>query len=73
MAVGKVIELIGGSEQSWEHAAQAAVNKAAETLHNITGVEVVSQTANVVDGRITEYHTTVHVAFTLDQGKAGGE
>jgi hypothetical protein len=67
MGVAKIIEIIGTSNGSWEEAAQAAVRKAAETIHSITGVEVVSQTATVRDGAIQEYKTTVHVAFALDE------
>ncbi len=67
MSIAKIIELIGTSKESWEDAAEAAVKKASETIHNITGVEVIAQTASVKDGRIFEYRTTVHVAFRLDE------
>ena len=71
MSVIKVIEIIGTSEKSWEGAAQAAVKKASETIHNIRGVEVIAQTATVDGGTIREYRTTVHVAFALDDGASG--
>jgi len=67
MAVVKIIEIIGTSEKSWEDAAQTAVKKASETIHKITGAEVIAQTATVKDGAIREYRTTVHVAFALDE------
>ena len=35
MATLKVIEILAQSENSWEDAAQTAVSKAAESLHNI--------------------------------------
>jgi len=63
----KVIELVGSSTESWEDAAQNAVSDADETLENITGVEVTSQTAEVEDGRIEQYRTTVDVAFVLQR------
>lgn len=61
----KVIELVGNSTDSWEDAAQNALDDADETLENITGLEIESQTADVRDGQIEQYRTTVHVAFEL--------
>ncbi len=66
MSVIKVIEIIGTSTESWEAAAQKAVNRASSTIHNITGAEVIAQTAKVENGNISEYRTTVHVAFELE-------
>lgn len=61
----KVIEVIGVSTESWEDAADQAVKKASESVKGITGVEVVSQTARVSDGVITQYHSTVKLAFVV--------
>lgn len=63
----KVIELIGNSTESWEDAAQNALRDADETLEEIAGVEVVSQTATASGGEIERYKTTVHVAFELQR------
>jgi dodecin len=66
MAVIKIIELMGISKNSWEDAANEAVKEAAKTLRGIRGVDVKSQTAKVADGKIVEYHTTVNVAFPVE-------
>jgi hypothetical protein len=63
----KVIELVGNSDESWEDAAQQAVTDADETLEELTGIEVVSQTADIEDGEITQYKTTIHVSFVLQR------
>jgi flavin-binding protein dodecin len=63
----KVIELVGTSDESWEDAAQQAVTDADETLEELTGIEVVSQTADVDGGEIAQYKTTVHVSFVLQR------
>lgn len=63
----KVIELVGNSDESWEDAAQQAVSDANETLEEISGIEVVSKTADVDNGEITQYKTTVHVSFALQR------
>lgn len=66
MAVVKIIEIMGISNKSWEDAANAAVKEAAKTVRNISGVDVKSQTAKVDDGAISEYHTTVNIAFRVE-------
>ncbi|MDR9451318.1 MAG: dodecin family protein [Acidimicrobiia bacterium] len=61
----KVLEIIGISEESFDDAVSQAVAKAAETIDGITGVEVTSQTARVKDGKVTQYHATVKLAFAV--------
>lgn len=63
----KVIELVGNSDNSWEDAAQSALDDADETLENISGIEIVSQTADVDGGQIQNYKTTLHVSFKLQR------
>ena len=47
--------------------ADAAVQEAAKTLRGITGADVISMSANVEDGKITTYKTTVNIAFGLER------
>lgn len=61
----KVLEIIGISEDSFDDAVSQAVAKAAETIDGITGVEVTNQTARVKEGKITQYHATVKLAFAV--------
>jgi len=63
--VVKVIEVIGVSEKSWEDAVEQAVSKSSATLSEITGVEVVSFTARVHDGKVTAYNATCKIAFAV--------
>lgn len=66
MAVIKVIELVGTSHEGWEDAVKQVVKEASSSLREITGVDVVNQTALVENGNITEYRATVHVAFAVE-------
>lgn len=66
MAVVKVIEIVGTSRESWEDAAKNALKGAKESLHGISGIEVVKQTATVEEGEIKEYRATVKLAFKVD-------
>ncbi len=65
--VAKVVTIIGSSSESFAKAADAAVAEASKTLRGITGADVVSMSA-VVDGdHISEYRTTVNIAFAIER------
>ena len=64
--VAKVITIIGSSPESFAKAADAAVQEASKTIRGITGADVVSMSAEVQDGRITSYRTTVNIAFGIE-------
>ena len=65
--VAKVVTIIGSSPESFAKAADAAVREAAKTLRGITGADVVSMSAQVEGDRITEYRTTVNIAFAVER------
>ena len=65
--VAKVVTIIGSSPESFAKAADAAVQEASRTLRGITGADVLSMSASVSDGRITEYKTTVNIAFAVER------
>ena len=65
--VVKIVELVGVSTESWSDAARKAVERAAETIADITGIDVVHSTAAVEGGRIKEYRVDVKVAFLVHQ------
>lgn len=66
MAVVKMIEVMGTSEDSWEDAVKNALNGAKKSIHGISGIEVVSQTAAVMEGELKEFRATVKIAFKVD-------
>ena len=49
-SVYKVIELVGVSTDSWEHAARAAVERAAESLRDLRVAEVIEQDLIIEEG-----------------------
>jgi dodecin len=65
--VAKVVTIIGSSPESFAKAADAAVQEAARTLRDIHGADVLSMSAVVTDGRISEYRTTVNIAFGVER------
>ncbi|MGH6802477.1 MAG: dodecin family protein [Methyloceanibacter sp.] len=62
----KVIELIGTSTKSWEEAAKAAVEKAAEHLRELRVAEVVEQDIVITNGKVEAYRTKVKVSFKYE-------
>ena len=67
MPVAKVIQIIGHSTESFAKAADEAVQEAAKTVRGITGADVVSMSADVEDGRISKFQTTVNIAFAVEK------
>jgi flavin-binding protein dodecin len=70
--VAKVITIIGSSPESFAKAADAAVQEAGKTLRGITGADVISMSAVVENDRITEFRTTVNIAFAIERDGGGG-
>jgi flavin-binding protein dodecin len=65
--VAKVVTIIGSSPESFAKAADAAVQEAAKTIRDIHGADVISMSAVVQGDRITEYRTTVNIAFGVER------
>jgi dodecin len=65
--VAKIITIIGSSPESFAKAADAAVQEAAKTVRGIHGAHVTSMSAVVENDRISEYRTTVDIAFEVER------
>ncbi len=66
MSTKKVIEVLAESPDSWEAAAQKAVDDAARSLHGITSVYIKEFEAKVENDRITSYRINAKVTFAID-------
>ena len=66
MAVGRVTKITASSSNSFQEAVDFGLERASRTLRGITGLEVISQRATVLDGSIAEYHATIEVTFWLE-------
>ncbi len=66
MAVARVTRITASSPTSWQDAVQEGLKRASKTLRGITGLEIVSQKAKIIDGKITEYRVTVDITFILE-------
>ena len=62
-SIYKVIEIIGGSEKSWEDAAKKAVEIAAKSLKEIRVAEVKELDMRIEEGKVVEYRVKLRVSF----------
>jgi dodecin len=62
-SIYKVIEIIGGSEKSWEDAAKKAVELAAQSLEDLRVAEVKDLDMRIEKGKVVEYRAKLRVSF----------
>jgi flavin-binding protein dodecin len=67
-SIYKVITLVGTSSESWERAATAAVERAAQSLRDLRVAEVIEQDIIIEGGKVTAYRTKVRVSFKYEGG-----
>ncbi|HEX6102874.1 MAG TPA: dodecin family protein [Alphaproteobacteria bacterium] len=67
-SIYKVITLVGTSSESWEKAAAAAVERAAQSLRDLRVAEVVEQDMVIEGGKVTAFRTKVRVSFKYEGG-----
>ena len=64
--VYKVVELIGTSTDSWEKAAAAAVERAAQSLRELRIAEVAELDVVIENGKVSAYRAKVKVSFKYE-------
>ena len=67
-SVYRVTEVIGVSSDSWEKAAQNAVEAAGQTVRELRIAEVVRQDVTIEDGKISGYRVRLGISFKYDKG-----
>lgn len=67
MTAVKIIRVMGTSDDSWQAAAEEAYREASETVEDISGIKVLSWTADTEDGEVTQYKATVELSFPVEE------
>ena len=67
MAVVKVIELLGESEQGWEDAARKVVEEATRTLRGVASVYIENFQATVENDRVKNFRVNAKVSFVTER------
>ena len=65
-SVARVTEISSRSEQSFEDAVRAGIDRANKTLRNVKSAWIKEQRVDVEDGRIVGYQVNLLVTFVLD-------
>ena len=65
-SVYKVIEVIGTSTESWEKAANVAVNRASKTLRDLRVAEIVELDMAIDKGKVSAYRAKVKLSFKFE-------
>lgn len=66
MSVFKRVELVGTSEESWEDAAEQAVERASDSLRDLRVAEVEKLDMVIENGRVEAYRARVKVSFKYE-------
>ena len=63
MSVYKIIEVVGTSPESWEKAAQEAIETTSKSLNDLRIAEVVKLDIQMDDGKVKAYRAKLKVSF----------
>jgi len=64
-SVYKIVELVGTSSESWEMAANAAVNRATKSLRDLRIAEIIQLDMHI-DGKKRVYRAKVRLSFKYE-------
>ncbi|HEX9131683.1 MAG TPA: dodecin family protein [Ktedonobacteraceae bacterium] len=67
-SVYKVIALVGTSEESWEKAAAAAIDRASQTLRDIRVARIVEQDVHIEPGKPHRFRVKMELSFKYEGG-----
>jgi dodecin len=67
-SVYRVTEVIGSSSDSWEAAAQNAVETAGRTVRDLRIAEATRFDVTITDGKIADYRVRMSISFKYESG-----
>lgn len=67
-SVYRVTEVIGVSPDSWEAAAQSAVETAGRTIRDLRVAEATRFDVTIENGRVASYRVRLDISFKYDAG-----
>jgi hypothetical protein len=68
VSVYKIIEIVGTSAESWEKAAQAAMEAASKSVRDLRIAEVDKLDVQIENGKIKSYRAKLKVSFKYQTG-----
>lgn len=64
--VARVTEISARSEKGFEDAVRVGIERATQTLRNVSSAWVKEQQVRVADGKVAEYQVNLLVTFVLE-------
>ena len=68
-SVYRVTEVIGVSDESWEAAAQNAVETAGKSVRDLRVAEVLRNDVTIENGKVSGYRVRLAISFKYDSGE----
>jgi flavin-binding protein dodecin len=65
-SVYRVTEVVGVSSESWEKAAQTAVETVGSSVRDLRIAEVIRQDVTIADGKVSEFRIRLGVSFKYE-------
>lgn len=65
MTIARVTEISSSSKKSFEDAVEKGVERACQTLKNVTGAWVKDQEVSIKDGKVDKFIVKMKVSFIL--------
>lgn len=72
MSVAKVIEIISSSTKSFEDAVQNGIDRATDSVSDVTGAWIKDHRVIVSKGKVSEYRVVMKVTFLVKPTKKKG-
>lgn len=72
MSVAKVIEIISSSTKSFEDAVNNGIERATDSVSDVTGAWIKDQRVIVSKGKVSEYRVVMKVTFLVKSSKKKG-
>lgn len=66
VSVARVTTITARSDESFDDAIRSGIQRASDTLRNVSGAWVKEQKVELVDGEIAQFHVVLEVTFILD-------
>lgn len=66
VSVARVTTISSRSDESFDDAIRSGIQRASDTLRNVSGAWVKEQKVELVDGEIAHFHVVLEVTFILD-------
>lgn len=67
MSVARVTEISATSPDSFDDAVKQGIERASQTLRNITSAWVKDQNVSIENGKVAAYRVNLSVTFILDE------